>query len=486
MDIAGLALSAFGAAQQLADIGLRIYRRIKDEKKINAMLHELKLFEVEDQKQQLSIHVELAQAVLRSPLVSNEHKERLKRLWKEVTAVLAKIDALIDQMIINSSLLNTIARHQARDQLNSLASRRAVSGALSSFRDCTMALRELMKEDTPLFLSSNDFTPIDLENKIILRPDAFLCRGRITRPRSGFSTKIQWFLYESKVYPSESKEESRENIRILSEKLDRAGAMPDGGIFKFVGFRHSVEGHHGAFQLIFSSKFDGRALPTLQSYITHTLGLVHKNIRPENIAIIRDTAPVQVGGFQGLPATAYLTGWQYARQVEHGVTNFSNDITVEKRIYQHPDRQLPTAEKEYSMAHDVYSLGVCMLEILAWESILVMNDPPTVSEAFVAAFNTLGFQLDQASPTGPHTKFPGQIKATLIKMNESETPRAAGSRVSRLIDSFLTCLDEAESEGEADGDAVDAVVLNDKDTRRVAMHFVDTALEDLRNLVCVI
>ncbi|KAI0905984.1 hypothetical protein F4823DRAFT_608899 [Ustulina deusta] len=453
------------------------------------MLHELKLFEVEDQKQQLSIHVELAQAVLRSPLVSNEHKERLKRLWKDVTAVLAKIDALIDQMIINSSLLNTIARHQARDQLNSLASRKAVSGALSSFRDCTMALRELMKEDTPLFLSSNDFTPIDLENKILLRLDAFLCRGRITRPRSGFSTKIQWFLYESKEYPSDSKEASRENVRILSEKLDRAGAMPDGGIFKF----------------------DGRALPTLQSYIrdnpstpslnlrldlcyqlsravlnTHTLGLVHKNIRPENIAIIRDTAPVQVGGFQGLPATAYLTGWQYARQVEHGVTNFSNDITVEKRIYQHPDRQLPTAEKEYSMAHDVYSLGVCMLEILAWESILVMNDPPTVSEAFVAAFNTLGFQLDKASPTGPYTKFPGQIKATLIKMNESETPRAAGERVSRLISSFLTCLDEAESEDEADGDAVDAVVLNDKDTRRVAMHFVDTALEDLRNLVCVI
>ncbi|KAJ2981657.1 hypothetical protein NUW58_g6635 [Xylaria curta] len=222
MDIASLALGAFSAAQQLVGAGNRIYQRIKNEKKINVMLHELRVFEVEDQKAQLAIHIELAQAVLRSPLVAREHKEQLKRQWERVKAHLAKIDALIDQMIVNSSIWNSRPRQQARCQLNDLADSKAVSKALSSFQDTTMALRELMKENAPLFLSSSDFTPIDPENRIPLRLDTFLGRGRITQPRPGFLSGVQWFLYESKEYPPGGKKDAQENAQILSQKLDRA------------------------------------------------------------------------------------------------------------------------------------------------------------------------------------------------------------------------------------------------------------------------
>ncbi|KAJ2970580.1 hypothetical protein NUW58_g9647 [Xylaria curta] len=123
-----------------------------------------------------------------------------------------------------------------------------------------------------------------------------------------------------------------------------------------------------------------------------------------------------------------------------------------------------------------------------------MSDPPTVSQGFVAAFEALGYQPDSPAPTGPYTKFPNKIKATLIRVNESDTPAAAGERATRLIRRFLTCLDEDdEEEDEADGneagtsgDAVEPVVLVDEDERRVAMHFVDTALKDLRNLACTV
>jgi len=37
-----------------------------------------------------------------------------------------------------------------------------------------------------------------------------------------------------------------------------------------------------------------------------------------------------------------------------------------KRIYQHPERQDEYAEAAYEPRHDIYSLGVCMLEVLLW------------------------------------------------------------------------------------------------------------------------
>lgn len=134
------------------------------------------------------------------------------------------------------------------------------------------------------------------------------------------------------------------------------------------------------------------------------------------------------------------------------------------------------------MAHDVYSLGVCMLEILRWESLLRPGPASSVSEAFVSAFESLNLAPNLEDAADSYTKFPRNNKAVLLSMNETHIPTEAGTKMSHIVCGFLTCLDEGGNE---------YVPANEEDRRKVAMQFadtalVDTALTDLRKIPCLI
>ncbi len=73
-----------------------------------------------------------------------------------------------------------------------------------------------------------------------------------------------------------------------------------------------------------------------------------------------------------------------------------------------------------------------------------------MSEPFINAFESLGFQPDTTTLTGRYTKFPSQVKATLVHMTDKEIPVVAGEKVRHLIRGFLTCLDEGEEAEEGE------------------------------------
>ncbi|KAF2676189.1 hypothetical protein K458DRAFT_410664 [Lentithecium fluviatile CBS 122367] len=503
MEIAGLALASASAAHELFKCGQRIYTRIKDEKKLTLVLREFQMFDLEDRQAQLNIDIALAQGVLKSPTIDQEHKDRLERNWKRIKDLFVEVDDLIDTMIRNSSWTATRARHEARDKLLDLGGTKAISNAVQEFQSLVLAVRELNKDDSPLELSDNDFTPLDVGNRVFnSAKDAFLGKGKLTDALPGIANTPQWFLFESKPYDRQNpkkKDAVKQNVRILAQKLHRAQGQR--GILRLIGFRDEVEGTNGAFQLVFASPFQKVYPDSLETYIrtnrtrpslnfrinlcnqlatavlqTMTLTLVHKNIRPENILLLPTESIV--GAIGGTTPGVFLTGWQYARQVERGVTNFRGETTLQRKVYQHPERQLLEAEKEYSMAHDLYSLGVCMMEILTWESLLA-TDPPTMSANFIAAFKSLGLQED---PSEPYTKHAEQIQQTLIHMCDGHIPVEAGDKIARLVKEFLTCLDEDEDEDKDEDEAQYQNAPNDKDRRYVAVHFVDTALKTMRDV----
>jgi hypothetical protein len=86
----------------------------------------------------------------------------------------------------------------------------------------------------------------------------------------------------------------------------------------------------------------------------HSSQVVHKNIMPENILLLEDSTT-------GLD-TPFLVGFEKFRRAE-GRTYMSGDAFWEKNLYRHPKRQGEHPEEEYKMQHDIYSLGVCLLEI---------------------------------------------------------------------------------------------------------------------------
>jgi len=104
----------------------------------------------------------------------------------------------------------------------------------------------------------------------------------------------------------------------------------------------------------------------------HATGFVHKNIRPETILLIRrlpNTSPISMHSLAGV--RPYLTYWTMMRK-ENGLSNGGLGIirvqdSWEKDIYRHPHRQGTELQERYNIGHDIYSLGVCLLEIGLWE-----------------------------------------------------------------------------------------------------------------------
>jgi hypothetical protein len=50
-----------------------------------------------------------------------------------------------------------------------------------------------------------------------------------------------------------------------------------------------------------------------------------------------------------------------------GNTYLTGDSNWERDLYRHPTRQGLCLQETYKMQHDIYSLGVCLLEIGAYE-----------------------------------------------------------------------------------------------------------------------
>jgi hypothetical protein len=96
----------------------------------------------------------------------------------------------------------------------------------------------------------------------------------------------------------------------------------------------------------------------------HSLGLVHKSLRPHSMLILSKAQT------QDASRKVYLQDWTYVRQFEDASSILGQKLW-QKRIYQHPERQGKYVDAVYKPKHDIYSLGVCILEILLWKSFVV-------------------------------------------------------------------------------------------------------------------
>ncbi|KAK3315412.1 hypothetical protein B0H66DRAFT_344444 [Apodospora peruviana] len=107
----------------------------------------------------------------------------------------------------------------------------------------------------------------------------------------------------------------------------------------------------------------------------HTVGWIHKSIRSDNILFFTPNDSSSSGNIQTPSSSSaffeqlYLSGWEYSRP-ETGFSSkpiFSNEIA--ENVYRHPEQWgLPTVR--FGRVHDIYSLGVVLLEIGRWKPAL--------------------------------------------------------------------------------------------------------------------
>ena len=190
-----------------------------------------------------------------------------------------------------------------------------------------------------------------------------------------------------------------------------------------------------------SSRFEvARGLARSVSYV-HSFGFVHKNIRPESVLVFdtgnEDTTPQRT--LQQHMYT-YLVGFENFRR-ENGWTRRVGDDTPERNLYRHPSRQGSSPREDYVMQHDIYSLGVCLLEVGLWESFVQHAAPsylPTISPAL-----GLSGIADKSQASG---FFETIGKGHLVRLAREMLPGRMGTRYSEIVETCLTCLDPGNAD----------------------------------------
>jgi hypothetical protein len=188
----------------------------------------------------------------------------------------------------------------------------------------------------------------------------------------------------------------------------------------------------------------------------HSFGLVHKSIRPENIILFQNQ--------ESALGLAFLLGFEKVR-VEEGPTRLVGDTDEEKNLYRHPQRQGLKLQDSYIMQHDIYSLGVCLLEIGLWNSFVEYTNPslePVISQNY-------GFDIAKLDDTNRSET----VKEKLLTLARSKLPENMGTKYSKVVETCLTCLDKDNE------DFGDQSEFEDEDGILVAVRYIEKILMQL-------
>jgi hypothetical protein len=165
-----------------------------------------------------------------------------------------------------------------------------------------------------------------------------------------------------------------------------------------------------------------------------------------------------------------LVGFEKFRLAD-GQTLRQGDSSWEKDLYRHPSRQGLQPEEDYVLQHDIYSLGVLLLEIGLWTSFVVQGSSP---DNFTPgpALNINGFLAEKNQ-----RKKATEIKRTLVDMASNRLPNKMGWKYTNIVLSCLTCLDKVNN-GFGDEDQ-----FMDEDGILVGVRYIESVRSDLSQLI---
>jgi hypothetical protein len=343
----------------------------------------------------------------------------------------------------------------------------------SKFASTAKRLRKVLKNDNQ---NSSVFLPddgLDAASKINI---AFSTAHIVYRPSWN-----RWLILDSVAcHPETNKLMLTEDVRDLARKLGRADPFTFGllsclGAIKVLD--PNDEKRITSFDFVFnipdgmknprslrelllidsvttyslSDRFKiAKQLATSVSYV-HTFGFVHKNIRPETILIFRDEKAAL--GF------SFLLGFERFR-LAVGQTLQTGDSDWHKNLYRHPQRQGLKPEEVYVMQHDIYSLGVCLLEIGLWESLVTYDSvlgPHLMAKCLKAETEPADAEVSEASV----------VKDSLVQLARKQLPSRMGDKYADIVLNCLTCLDTDNQ------DFGDAREFEDSDGVLVAVRYIE-------------
>ena len=191
--------------------------------------------------------------------------------------------------------------------------------------------------------------------------------------------------------------------------------------------------------------------------------IVHKSIRPETIilfdidqpqeAVVGTSAKTSKSTTQTTPEhhRLFLSHWNLLRSTNDPSSRFGDDDWT-RDVYRHPERQGLQAERRYNFNHDVYSLGVCLLEIGLWEPLVIQKHPHgecQISDLYKRKAIDLGLiRCSNAENIHGMLVTPSRVRKVLHALVVDELSSVMGDVHCDVVKFCLDCLEKRNSTGE--------------------------------------
>ena len=295
---------------------------------------------------------------------------------------------------------------------------------------------------------------------------------------------------------------SQETIQQIAKHLGHE--FPSGGVFQCLGYRIKTPGSH--FDLVFriprglanpkslkgliwkDHETRNQGIPTVLSRLVfardlaravltvHGANMIHKSIRPETILVFeKQTKDESLGAGETAFGVPILTGWSMTRKInELSARSGENDWA--RNIYRHPVRHGLQLEKRYHMGHDLYSLGICLLELGLWEPLITLKDdggPESMSQIYHDTALRLACVSSEESVTRETLTEVTVVERVLPDLAEKELVIRMGEGYANIV---KLCLKKTEDLHESS--------KSDQDGSKVGSAYHDWILQPLENLIC--
>lgn len=468
IEVVGLIFASASFIQLVVEVGKRLEQRISELENPDKLVAYLSDFGVDSSHQKLKLQLEVGKSICNDPHVDEAIKDVLDKTFVEMQKTLNTADEQVSAVLAAGKKLRTyFVERRNRQALE--ASVIQLKRLAKDFSDTILLVRIERTSPSAMSLSKNVFQVYASPN-LRIADTINLREGQLKSNVGRISAHNGSFVIEKRPYSDHTEQELEDDIKDLTKLL--ASSSYSEGILDIVGYTNDKEDL--CFNLVFAVPDELAFQGTLRGILhetprapaldvrvsvcvqlaeavlhVHRLDLVHKNISSANIAVMK---PTHAAPGDEIPEvlSVFLLNWHLARRASHA-TNKAGETSWWKGIYCHPKRQMELAEEEYSMGHDMYSLGVSMLEVLTWKPLVTISDKkPTISPLFrdrAASLGVLEENRLRLLGRGPKTESelctanPSAVQRILVDIARTELPAIAGSKLSKLVVSCLTCLE---------------------------------------------
>ena len=188
----------------------------------------------------------------------------------------------------------------------------------------------------------------------------------------------------------------------------------------------------------------------------HSGRLVHKHISPENIMILTRAAVNKYASFPYALGDPLLVGFDRTR-AQFAASRGYGEVDAADCLYHHPDRWGKISGFKFSMLHDIYSLGVVLLEIAVWDSMIVwLPKQFGLRRKRYIAWRFIREMFDQESGLLKSDKTARDVQELLINYAKRTIPPIMGQGYTNVV---VACLSGEPISQKVDGFKEDGIGL---------------------------